>query len=231
MIQPKKSHTWYLQLEESTANTHVDVLFNLIWSHHWLKMAYFGHISCLLRWEIIFSPNFTTEDFRVQVMSSLANYVYGCHMTLVTHGALGYASYQKGIIQGHLVHRYASGRTPTPYSRTVFRAVLWLDVGTRLISCITCPQNIHRGVGYFWCFWRPCYALVVMSNRWNQDKFSTLHRLYFWGQRWILVLLLIFVDWYKHSNTNVAGSRCILNRFWCIIWRPKSIFDQNVHIT
>ena len=43
------------------------------------------------------------------------------------------------------------------------------------------------------------------------------------GHRWILVLLLIFVDWYKHSNTNVSGSKCILNRFGCIIWRPKAI--------
>ena len=65
-----------------------------------------------------------------------------------------------------------------------------------------------------------------MSNRWNQNKFSTLNRLYIWGHRWILVLLLIFVDWHKHSNTNVAGSKCILFRFWCIIWRPKAIFDK-----
>ena len=49
MIWPKKSHTGYLQLEESTANTHFDVLFYSVWSHHWLKMPYFGHISCLLR--------------------------------------------------------------------------------------------------------------------------------------------------------------------------------------
>ena len=70
----------------------------------------------------------------------------------------------------------------------------------------------------------PCYALIVMSNRWNQYNFSTPHPLYVWGHSWILVLLLIFVDWYKHSNANFAGSMCILNRFWCIIWRPKAIF-------
>ena len=63
-----------------------------------------------------------------------------------------------------------------------------------------------------------------MSNRWNQCGFSILHRLYIWRHRWILALLLVFVDWYKHSNTNFAGSKCILNRIWCIIWRPKAIF-------
>ena len=49
------------------------------------------------------------------------------------------------------------------------------------------------------------------------------NRLSIWGHRLILVLLLIFADWYKHSNTNVAGCKCILNRFWCVIWRPKAI--------
>ena len=29
--------------------------------------------------------------------------------------------------------------------------------------------------------------------------------IYVWGHRWILALLLIFVDWYKHSNTNFSG--------------------------
>ena len=60
-----------------------------------------------------------------------------------------------------------------------------------------------------------------MSNRWNQCGFSILHWLYIWGHRWILALLLIFADLCKHSNTNVAGFKCILNQIWCIIWRPK----------
>ena len=77
----------------------------------------------------------------------------------------------------------------------------------------------------------PSDSYHVMSNRWNKYNFSTLRRLHTWEHRGILVLLLIFVDWYKHSNTNVVGSKCILNRFWCIIWRPKTIFDQNAHIS
>ena len=53
MIWSKKSRTGYLQLEESTTITHFDVLFYLVWSHHWLKMPHFGHISCLLKQETI----------------------------------------------------------------------------------------------------------------------------------------------------------------------------------
>ena len=61
IMYPKKSPTWYLQLQKSTANTHFDVLFNLVWSHHWLKMPYFGHISCLLRYRIILLQNLQQE--------------------------------------------------------------------------------------------------------------------------------------------------------------------------
>ena len=99
IIWLKNSHTGYLQLEESTANTPFEVLVKLVWSHHWLKMPHFGHISCLLRQETI---SLQTEDFRIQVRGPPDNYVYGCHMTQVTRGALGYVSSQKGIIQGLL---------------------------------------------------------------------------------------------------------------------------------
>ena len=108
---PKKSHTGYLQLQKSTENTHFDVLFNLVSSHHWLKM-----------------PNFTTGDFRIRVKGSPANYVYGSHMTLITRGSLGYASHQKGVIQGHLLHWYASR-----CSMIMFRTALSLDVGTHTV--------------------------------------------------------------------------------------------------
>ena len=92
------------------------------------------------------APNFTTEDFRVQVRSPPTYCVCGCHRTLVTRGALGYVSYQKGIIQGRLVHRYASRRAPAPSSRIVFRTVLSLYVSTRLFSYIICPWNTLWGV-------------------------------------------------------------------------------------
>ena len=33
--------------------------------------------------------------------------------------------------------------------------------------------------------------------------------------------LLIFIDWYKHSNSEVSSSKCNLNHLRCIIWRQK----------
>ena len=175
------------------------------------------------------APNFTTEDFRIQVGGHPTIYVYGCHMTPVTRGAYGYISYQKGIIQGHLVHRYATRKAPSLCSRVVFRAVLSLNVSTKTFClCYMSVKYTLRGYFYFFCVhvthWLLCQQ---MKSIW----FSTLHRLYAWGHRWIKTLLLISVEWYKHSNTNIGGSKCILNRFWCIIWGPKAIFDQNVHIT
>ena len=96
-----------------------------------------------LAWNAVFWPNFlfikvrnylahnfTTEDFMIQVWGPLAKYIYGCYMTPVTRGALRYVSYQKGIIQGHIVHRYASRRAPVLRSRIVLRTVLSLDVST-----------------------------------------------------------------------------------------------------
>ena len=111
--------------------------------------------------------------------------------------------------------------SPRPVLQDRVRTVLSLNLSLQTVSPYYMAIK-YTFRGYFWCFWCPFYALVVMSNRWNQYNFSTLHRLYIWGHRWILVLLLIFVDRYKHSNTNVLGSKCILNRFWCIIWRPKA---------
>ena len=97
------------------------------------------------------APNFATEDFRIQVRGPLANYVYGCQLTPVTRGALGYVSYQRGIIQGHLVHRYASRRAPFLCSRIVFRTVLSLDVRTQVVflyyMCVKYTFKV-----YFWCF-------------------------------------------------------------------------------
>ena len=97
------------------------------------------------------APKFTTEDFRIQVRGYPANYVYGWHMTPVTHGALGYVSYQKGIIQGHLVHRYATRKAPSLCSRVVFRAVLSLDVSTQTV--FLCYMSVKYTLrGYFWFF-------------------------------------------------------------------------------
>ena len=87
----------------------------------------------------------------IQIRVPLANYVYGCHMTPVTHGACGYVSYQKGIIQGHLVHRYASRRAPALCSRIVFRTVLSLDGSTQTV--FLCNMSVKYTLRrYLWCF-------------------------------------------------------------------------------
>ena len=97
------------------------------------------------------APSFTTEDFRIQVRGHPPNYVYGCHMTPVTRGALGYLSCQKGIIQGHLVHRYATRKASSLCSSVVFRAVLSLDVSTQTVSpgYVSVKYTLR---GYFWFF-------------------------------------------------------------------------------
>ena len=52
------------------------------------------------------------------------------------------------------------------------------------------------------------------------------HWLYIWEHRWIVVLLLISVDWFKYSNSSASCYKCILNWFGCIVWRPKAIYLQ-----
>ena len=96
-------------------------------------------------------PNFITEDFRIQVRGPPANNVYGCHMTSITRGALGYVSYQKGIIQRHLVHKYASSKAPIVCSTIVFRTVLSLDLSahTVFLHYMSIQYNLRD---YFWCF-------------------------------------------------------------------------------
>ena len=94
--------------------------------------------------------NFTTEDFGIQVRGHPAKNVYGCHMTPVTRGALGYVSYQKGIIQGHPVHRYATGTAPFLCSRVVFGAVLSLDVSTQ--TAFLCYMSVKYTLRGYFCF-------------------------------------------------------------------------------
>ena len=78
-----------------------------------------------------------------------------------------------------------------------------------------------------------------MPNTRNQSNFSPPHWLYIyiyiyiyiWENRSILVLLLISVDWFKHSNTSGSGYNRILNWFGITIWRPNAIFYKNVTLS
>ena len=112
------------------------------------------------------APNFTTEDFRIQVRGALANYAYGCHVTPVTHGAWGpWISI--------LPERHHS-RTPCSQvcTKESHRPVLQDRVsGCTLARCKhpDCFPIVHVRKVYFGAlflmFWCPCYALDVMSNR------------------------------------------------------------------
>ena len=167
------------------------------------------------------APNFTTEDFMIQVRGHLVKYFYGCHMTPVTRGALGYVPYQKGIIQGHLVHMYATRKASSLCSRVVFRAVLSLDVSTQTL--FLCYMSVKYTLRGYFCFLCPCYALVVMSTEEINAIFEpfigyiyiyiyihTYTYIYVWGHRWILALLLIFI--YLWIDTNIQPP---------ILWVPS----------
>ena len=192
-------------------------------------MPYFGHISCLLRSEIHLAPNFTTEDFRIQVRGHPAKYVYGCHMTQVTRGALEYVSYQKGIIQGHLVHRYATRKAPSLCSRVLFRAVLSLDVSTQTVFLCYMSVNIPWGVisDFFVC---ECYTLVVMSTDEINTIFNPSSVTYMRAQvnssTPANIYGLIQTFKYQYWGFQVYFKSILVYDLW-----PKAIFDQNVHIT
>ena len=135
-----------------------------------------------------------------------ANHVYDCHMTPVTRGALRYVSYQKGILQGHPGHRYAIRAALDLFSRIVFWAVLSIDISRHTVSYITCifwwviSNDLNWSMSPTGCYAKQMKAI----------QFSNLHRLYILGHRWILVLLLILVNWYKHSNSIVS----VPGAFW-----------------
>ena len=60
-------------------------------------------------------------------------------------------------------------------------------------------MSVEYTEGLFLMLWCPCYALVVMSKRWNQYNCSTLHRLYIWGHRWILVNICWLIQTFKYQ--------------------------------
>ena len=89
-------------------------------------------------------------------------------------------------------------------------------------SPVTCPESILWGVISGGGGGGGSMLRIGYVNRWNQCDFSTVHQLYIWRHRWILALLLIFTDWYKHSNTTISGSKCVL----VYNLKTKSDFDH-----
>ena len=102
-------------------------------------------------------------------------------MTSVLRGALGYVSHQKGIIQGHPVHRYATEKAPSLCSRVVFRAVLSLDVSTQTV--FLCYMSVKYTLrGYFWFSFVSKLRTGRYVNRWNQYDFSFFSVIYMRSQ-------------------------------------------------
>ena len=72
-------------------------------------------------------------------------------MTLVTRESLGYSSHQKGVIQGHLVHRYASRRAPALCSMIMFRTLFSLDVSTHIVFLYHVRKIYLEGLFLMFC--------------------------------------------------------------------------------
>ena len=130
-------------------NTLFHVFLNLLWSDYWLKMPSFWAYFMFMEVRKYLAAKLTAGDFRIQVTGPHANYVYGYHVIPITSGALGYVSYQKGIIQGHPDHRYATRDALGLRSRIMFRAVLSLGVSTQTV---------------FLCYKSIKYSLRVISG-------------------------------------------------------------------
>ena len=112
------------------------------------------------------APNFTREEFRIQVRGALPNISLAV-VTPVTRGAHWYLSHQKGIIQGHPGHRYATREALGLCSRIVFRAVFSLDVSTHTIFLYNVSVK-YALRGYFLWFFvsmlpTGCYAKQIKS--------------------------------------------------------------------
>ena len=115
---------------------------------------------------------FTTEDFRIWFRSPPANYGYGCHVAPVTHGAIGYVSYQKGIIQGHPGYWCRTIEALGLCSKIVFQPIISLDVSTQTVFLyyMTVTYNLSE---YFWWFLMSmlrngCYAKQTKSKYFQQ---------------------------------------------------------------
>ena len=110
------------------------------------------------------APNFTTEDFRIQVRVPPVNYVYACHLGSSDMYLTEKASFKDILFIG----MHQEEPRPGPQDRVS---------DCNLSRCkhpdsfpILHVLRIYLR-GYFCC---SCYALDGMSSRWNHNKFSTL---------------------------------------------------------
>ena len=88
------------------------------------------------------TQKFIVEDPRIQFRGSPAHYVDGCHVTLVTHGVLGYVPYQKGVTEVHPGNRCPTRKVLGLCSMIVFQVVLSLDISSQTVF------SYHMSVKY-----------------------------------------------------------------------------------
>ena len=107
-------------------------------------------------------------------------------------------------------HRYATKGSPRPVLQErvlgcIFTRCKQPDCFLRYMSI-----NLLWGVISMVCVFR---AHVTQWLLCQTDEINTIFNpssvIYIWDRRRILVLLLMFVDWYKYSNSNGSDSKCI----------------------
>ena len=173
------------------------------------------------------APNFITGDFRIRVRGPPANYVYGSHMTLVTRGSLGYSSHQKGVIQGHLVYRYASRRAPALCSMIMFRTVLSVDVSTQTVFICYVRKIYLEGLFLMFCDVHVTHWILCQT-----DEINTVFQSF-----------IGYIYMRAHVNSSTISNICwLIQTFkyqFCgfqlhfesnLVYNLKTKSDQNVHI-
>ena len=178
----------------------------------------------------LLASNFTTEDFRIQVRVLLPT----MSVTVTWHRlcvGLSDVSYQKGIIQGHLVHRYASTRDPALCSRRiVFLTILSLNVSTHTIFPYYMSVKIYIE-GLFLMFLvsmlhTGCYVKQMKS----MELFNP--SLVIFMRAWVNSSTIVNICWLINTfSYQCVGFQVHLKSILVYNLKSKSDFDQNLHIT
>ena len=167
-------------------------------------MPYSGHISCLLRSETILLQILqqTTLESKLGVIQPSMSMAVTWHRLRV--GPSDMYLTRKASFKDTLFIGMQQGSPLPVFQGRVSGCTFTRCKHPDYFLCYMSGKYTLRG--YFWLFLVFMLLTCCHVNRLNQYDFSTLHQLYIWGHWWILAILLIFLDWFKHSNTNIGGS-------------------------
>ena len=145
-------------------------------------------------------------------------------MTLVTRGSLGYSSHQKGVIQGHLVHRYASRRAPALRSMIMLRTVLSLDISTQTVFLYYVRKIYLEGLFRMFCGVHVTHWLSCQTDEINTVFQSFIGYIYMRAQVnsstianicWLIQTLKYqFCGFQVHFESNMVYDLKIKSVFW-----------------